>query len=72
MSHIFVQVPPVLMTMTHVSPTGAIHRPSASHYQREATNASVPWDVRESTVRKVMFRIISYVYGLNSLINLVL
>lgn len=44
----------MLMSMTHVSPTGAIHPPSARRCPREATNASVPWDVKGGTARKVI------------------
>lgn len=41
-------------SMIHASPTGAIRPPSVRRCQREATNASVPWDEKGDTARKVM------------------
>lgn len=44
----------MLTPMIHANPTGAIRPPSARRCPREATNATVPWDEKGGTVRKVM------------------
>lgn len=57
---VYVQVQLALTSMIHASPTGAIHPPSARRCPREATNASVQWDAKGNTARKVNWLNIVY------------